>query len=604
MSRKFRAVRSTIYIVQPGDTLWLIAQKFNITLDELIAANPQIEDPSNIYLGQEINIPDKTSTPPTPPDQILGRESLTYLYAGNTVSYLKILSNTKDSILTICIDYFDIDPQGNLLITPSNKIDPNFIREVHKGGMKITPFISNHWDRPLGVAALNNRENLSTQIVNVINNYDLDGINIDIENVNEQYRAAYTDFTRLLRSKLPADKIVSVAVAANPYGWNVGWHGSYDYKALADNSDYLMIMAYDESYHGGPAGPVSSASFFDKSIQYALKQGVPKEKIVAGIPFFGRYWKQGDAVGGIGITGKDVQYLIDNYNSVVWYDEANKSANAIVTINDGDPLPQIWGGRILTPGVYNIWYDNTLATKFKLETIDKYDLRGAGSWALGQENTDIWEFYTSVLNGGFVPEPPGPLPGPEPEPPAPEEPEVNPMTNLEKILYILNNSGNTRVVTPSSLLTRGEAAVVIANLLYLTPEPNAPTFADTTNYWGKGEINALKSKGIIEGDSKNQFYPNRNITKEELTVMLYNVLLLPDTIFNYSLPFKDVEPTRWSYLAIAKLYYYGVVEGYNKNFFRPTDTVTVSSFADILNRIEILKYPMTAYNYSVILEPR
>lgn len=39
------------------------------------------------------------------------------------------------------------------------------------------------------------------------------------------------------------------------------------------------------------AGPVSSLSFFERSIQYAINQGVPKDKIVAGLPFYGRMWK-------------------------------------------------------------------------------------------------------------------------------------------------------------------------------------------------------------------------------------------------------------------------------------------------------------------------
>ncbi len=45
-----------IYIVQEGDTLWSIALRFNITVDELIAANPTI-NPNFISVGQELTIP-------------------------------------------------------------------------------------------------------------------------------------------------------------------------------------------------------------------------------------------------------------------------------------------------------------------------------------------------------------------------------------------------------------------------------------------------------------------------------------------------------------------------------------------------------------------
>ncbi|MDF9409527.1 LysM peptidoglycan-binding domain-containing protein [Pelotomaculum isophthalicicum JI] len=45
------------YTVQAGETLFLIAQKYGVTLDALIAANPQLADPGLIFPGQVINIP-------------------------------------------------------------------------------------------------------------------------------------------------------------------------------------------------------------------------------------------------------------------------------------------------------------------------------------------------------------------------------------------------------------------------------------------------------------------------------------------------------------------------------------------------------------------
>ena len=46
----------TIYVVQPGDTLFLIAQRFGIPLQTLIAANPGI-DPLRLQIGQTLCIP-------------------------------------------------------------------------------------------------------------------------------------------------------------------------------------------------------------------------------------------------------------------------------------------------------------------------------------------------------------------------------------------------------------------------------------------------------------------------------------------------------------------------------------------------------------------
>jgi LysM repeat protein len=57
-----------VYIVRRGDTLSNIAEAFGVTLTDLIAANPQIEDPSLIYAGNVITLPPGASptAPPAP----------------------------------------------------------------------------------------------------------------------------------------------------------------------------------------------------------------------------------------------------------------------------------------------------------------------------------------------------------------------------------------------------------------------------------------------------------------------------------------------------------------------------------------------------------
>lgn len=52
------------YIVRPGDTMFSIARQFGVSLDALIAANPQIPDPSQIRPGQVVCIPRQSTTCP------------------------------------------------------------------------------------------------------------------------------------------------------------------------------------------------------------------------------------------------------------------------------------------------------------------------------------------------------------------------------------------------------------------------------------------------------------------------------------------------------------------------------------------------------------
>lgn len=52
------AVYSEQYTVKSGDSMWIIAKKYQVGLSELISANPQIKNPAMIYPDQKINIPD------------------------------------------------------------------------------------------------------------------------------------------------------------------------------------------------------------------------------------------------------------------------------------------------------------------------------------------------------------------------------------------------------------------------------------------------------------------------------------------------------------------------------------------------------------------
>ncbi|HYH03322.1 MAG TPA: LysM peptidoglycan-binding domain-containing protein [Bacillota bacterium] len=45
------------YTVRPGDSLYIIATRFNVTVSQILRANPQIADPGLIFAGQVINIP-------------------------------------------------------------------------------------------------------------------------------------------------------------------------------------------------------------------------------------------------------------------------------------------------------------------------------------------------------------------------------------------------------------------------------------------------------------------------------------------------------------------------------------------------------------------
>ncbi|MBR3888696.1 MAG: S-layer homology domain-containing protein [Clostridia bacterium] len=444
--------------------------------------------------------------------------NMTYLYG--TGDYIALVENTKDTLDEVSPSYFDVGSNGKLVI---NTIDKNFVDAMHDKGIKVVPFFSNHWNRERGVAMFSQAETVVTELVNAVNENNLDGVNVDIENMTEGSRKWYVDFVKLLREKMPEEKIVAVSVAANPKGWTTGWHGSYDYAELGKYADYLMIMAYDEHYEGGEAGSVASYEFIEESIKHALKH-VTKDKIVLGLPLYARYWKVGATSGGAAASYIQVQNLISKYDSKVTYDSESKSMKAAITIKEADEKPKIYG-KTLDAGEYEFWYENDDTIKEKLELINTYDLKGAGTWRLGMENVSMWDVFKEVLKT---------------ETEEVKKKRFKDVTEdywAKDAINTLADKGiiNGRSVDefePEGNMTRAEFVTILDRFIQssnislekLETSENKSKFSDINSHWASESIEKMTQNGLLNGYPDGTFRPDEPINRAESAEILYKII--------------------------------------------------------------------------------
>jgi spore germination protein YaaH len=504
-----------------------------------------------------------------------GKFNMSYLYFGSPNSYISQVDKSGQTLDVISPSYFHINTDGSLQL--SDSIQASFITDMHKRGKRVVPFLSNDFDQAIGEKAIDNREALVNQIVKAIQDNQLDGINMDIENVDASYRDKYTDMVKMLHEKLSSTLEVSVAVAANPTGAAKSWIAAYDYKALAAVSDYLMVMAYDESYPGDPTpGPVASLPFVEKSIQYALKQA-PADKIVLGLPFYGRYWNQNAADNGSGVSTQTLMKLLDMYRGTVRYDAASQSPVAAFSISPTDTASNVFGKK-LGAGDYTVWFENEQSLKEKLKLVGKYNLKGTGSWSLNQETPDTWDYY-SLWSDGFY------------------------FTDMQKhwaqadVLAAANRGWMLGTASdrfaPDAALTRAEAATVIVRVLGLSGETPAGSgsFGDVpATHWAWQDIRSAKMSGLIQGISSDRFGPDQIMTREQMSVLLSRALHLTSQAGGSAAAksFSDVPAGSWSAEAIAAMSSYGLVDGFNDGTFRPGAPLTRGEMAALLSRAQPL----------------
>ena len=133
------------------------------------------------------------------------------------------------------------------------------------------------------------RDRIIQEIVKHSQPYD--GIQIDFEGIDDRDGTAFLNFLIQLKKALPEDKIFSVALMArwaehkqkNP-------RDAFDYPLIGRIVDRVIIMAYDEHYRTGPPGPIASLDWCKPIFSHALAT-IPKEKIIMGIPLYGRAWQ-------------------------------------------------------------------------------------------------------------------------------------------------------------------------------------------------------------------------------------------------------------------------------------------------------------------------
>jgi chitinase len=203
-------------------------------------------------------------------------------YVPNHTTY--VIDYTRITHLNLAFE--NPDAAGNLSFASSNN---TYIQKAHENGKKILVSIAGggiSQDPAWHAIYFNlikdvNRAGFVQKIVAYINNHNFDGIDVDLEGpaINQDYGKFITDLSAGLK---PHGKLLTAALS-HLNGADI----------VPDDAmllfDFINIMAYDATGPWRPEDPGqhSSFEFAKQSLDYWTNRGLPKNKAILGVPFYG-----------------------------------------------------------------------------------------------------------------------------------------------------------------------------------------------------------------------------------------------------------------------------------------------------------------------------
>lgn len=239
-----------------------------------------------------------------------------------------------------------------------------------------------------------------TNAINLLNSRGGNGINIDFEGMGSSDKTPFTNFMINLCNQVHAanpNYKVSMALYA------VDWSGTFDMPALNNVVDNFIIMGYDYYYSGsttaGPEAPLynfqtSYNQTLSKSVTYYLKQGASKNKLLLGLPWYGREWETAGNTAPSSTTGGFTSSRTYNYvrNNAATYSAANKKWEG----NSFNPYYSY-----MTGGAWRqCWIDDIYSYSRKFDLVNQRGIGGIGIWALGYDDgySDLWNLIKSKFS--------------------------------------------------------------------------------------------------------------------------------------------------------------------------------------------------------------
>ena len=416
-----------IHVVQPGESLWKIAQAYGTTVQNLVEAN-QIPEPDRLVVGQALVIPiwgqfyivqagdslwsigQRFGIPYLTLAQMNGINPNAMLMIGTRLfippppkksaeilAYVEPRGDKVSDVLTsqareaapyltyLALFSYEARRDGSLKTPPVEPL-PTVAAEGNAGiAMVITNLEDYQFSSELARDIFQSVAVQNVLFDNIIKEAkrigNIKDIHFDFERIPGDQREAYNNFLRRAVERMhAAGYTVSTALAPKTRTDQPGeWFVGHDYKAHGEIVDFVMLMTYEWGYSAGPPMAVSPLPQVEQVVQYALTV-IPANKILLGQNLYGYDWTLPYVQGGPYAEALSPQRAIEvakRYHAAIQYDYTAQAPYFNYVDEQGRS--------------HIVWFEDARSIQAKFNLVKRLGLRGVGYWKLGLPFPQNWQ---------------------------------------------------------------------------------------------------------------------------------------------------------------------------------------------------------------------
>lgn len=418
-----------IHVVQPGDTMYRLAQQYGVPMERLLQDN-QLENPSQLVVGQTIVVqyPELTHT-------VRAGDSLYSIAQMHSTTAAQLLRNNpalqgRDLIYPgqVIVVRYASRPRGSLTVNAYAYpfISRDLLRATLPYLSQLTPFTYRFdegeliplRDEALVSAALQSRvapvlhlsnldedERFSAQLAhellededdqrelieNILRTVDrrgYQGVDVDFEYVRGEDAQAYADFLAQLRQGLIPRGLPLIAALAPKTSANQPGrlYEGIDYHLIAQAVDFALLMTYEWGNLASPPMAVAPLPQVRRVVEYALTEFHPSQ-LYLGIPNYGYDWtlpfREGSRARSL--SNVEAVRLAWDRHAAIRYDEQAQAP---------------WFRYVDDRGTeHEVWFEDARSVRAKLDLAFDYKLYGVGYWNLDRPFPQNWVVLNAMAD--------------------------------------------------------------------------------------------------------------------------------------------------------------------------------------------------------------